>query len=513
MESLAKVVVVDHGSQYTPVIERTLREIGYRSVVLPPKRADEWCKKYPVRAVILSGGPSSVYEEGAPEPPRGILELMLDGQSVPVLCICYGMQWVANHLGGKVESVQDAKGYGADEVRIVKDSMLFTGVGQSMHVWASHGDTVTRVPEGFSVSAISGGSIAAMENEEGTIYGVQFHPEVVDTPDGKRILRNFLDDIAGCRRDWEPGSMIEEIRSPLITEIGHNERVIFGFSGGVDSTALAALAAPVLRNRLTAVTIDGGQFRENELEEIRHHAHCVGVNLAVVDLCSEFDSVMQGTIDAEEKRRRFKGVYAGVFRKIAAETGASIIIQGTLAPDRIESGDLGGALIKSHHNVGLDLGNLQQAHPIDHLFKYEVRELARKLGLPDSICNRQPFPGPGGFIRVNGIPATQANLAIWCWAQARVEEILKHHGVYYTLSQVVVGLNGVKTVGVKGDDRVYGYSIVVRAVQTVDFMTARGVHFDEAIEDEIATVLTRHRDIVRVYFDPTNKPPGTTEFE
>ena len=261
------------------------------------------------------------------------------------------------------------------------------------------------------------------------------------------------------------------------------------------------------------ITIDGGHLREGELYEIEQHAKHAGVSLKIIRAHYVFSRAMDGVVDAEEKRRRFKAVYAMLFMKAAKKFGAEAVIQGTLAPDRIESGQTGGALIKSHHNVGLDMGNLLQVHPIDHLFKYEVRALARELGLPRSVWSRQPFPGPGLFLRVVGTPATPEKLELVRWADARVKEITQKHGVYDKLSQLIVAYVAVNTVGVKGDGRVYGGAMVVRAVETIDFMTAQGVHFSDDAEDEISAVLTRHPDIVRVWFDPTKKPPATTEFE
>ncbi len=516
MESLPKIVIVDLGSQYTLVIERTIRELGMRSVVLSPERAGKWIATHEVNAIILSGGAASVYEKNAPQPPSDLLRILREGTYVPVLGICYGMQWISQHLGGKVESVTASRDYGPAEVIIESSGKLFAGIDSNVQkVWASHGDTVTVTPPGFAVTArsVADNSIAAMEDLDGNVFAVQFHPEVTHTPEGKLILRNFLQGIAGCKGDWEPSSIVTEVQDRLKAGIAPDEKAIFGFSGGVDSTVLAALAAPVLGKRLLAVVIDGGHLRENEMDEIHRHAAAADVQLQVIDARDDFQRLMAHTIDAEDKRKFFKRVYAAALRKAAEDFGASIIFQGTLAPDRIESGVTGGALIKSHHNVGLDFGGLKEAHPIDHLFKYEVRALARELKLPKSVWNRQPFPGPGLFLRVNGIPATQDKLEIVRWAEARVREILERRGLYETVSQLVVHLLGTKMVGVKGDARVYAYPMVVRAIRTVDFMTATGVHFDEETEDEIATALGRHPEIVCVMFNPTDKPPATTEPE
>lgn len=513
MTILPRIAIIELGSQYTLVIERSLRELGYRSVILDPKRAEKWLMENPVQAVILSGGPASTYDQDAPQPPTCMFNLKYEGRPVPVFGICYGMQWMAQHLGGTVELVSTNREYGNAEIELARPSLLFTETSPRQTVWASHGDSVTRLPKGFYATAYSpDGGIAAMENEEGTDFGAQFHPEVTHTVEGKRILRNFLE-IAGCTSDWSPSSMIADIQKRLKGAVGEDERLITGYSGGVDSSVTGAITSPVFGDRLLAITIDGGHLRENEIDEIRQHAKAAGLNLIVIDARAEFEVAMADTIDAEEKRKRFKQVYVAAFEKAGKDFGATIVLQGTLAPDRIESGATGGDLIKSHHNVGLTFQDLKQAHPIDHLFKYEVRALARELNLPDSICDRQPFPGPGNFLRVNGIPATQHNLQIVQWAEARVREILVRRGLYASISQLVVSLNGVRTVGVKGDKRVYAYPIVVRAIETSDFMTAKGIRLPADAKDEIEAMLTRHSEIVCVYYNETDKPPATTEPE
>ncbi|MBI1956845.1 MAG: glutamine-hydrolyzing GMP synthase [Candidatus Niyogibacteria bacterium] len=509
--SLPKVVIIELGSQYTLLIERAFRELGTRSVILTPEKAREWFKKNPVQAVVLSGGAASVYDKDAPQPPEEILSLKTaNGKPVEILGICYGMQWLAHRLGGEVKAAPKHREYGKATLRRHGDSSLLALTPENQTVWASHGDSVVKPPDYFGVHAhTDSGTIAAMAY--GPILGVQFHPEVHHTEYGKTILENFLR-IADCEHDWKPSSLISSIQERVLAELGDKKAVI-GFSGGVDSTTLSAILAPVLKDRLLAVTINGGHLREDELTEIRLHAASAGVWHLVVDAHRLFERVMKDAVDAEEKRRRFKEVYAELLTEAAKKLGASVIIQGTLAPDRIESGATGGALIKSHHNVGLDFGDLKQIHPIDHLFKYEVRALAEELGLPESVWARQPFPGPGLFIRVVGTPPTPDKLEIVRWADARVKGILQTRGLYDGLSQLVVAYVAANTVGVKGDARVYGGAIVVRAVETTDFMTAKGVHFPDDVEEEICSTLTRHPAIIRVWFDPTQKPPATTELE
>ena len=495
-----QVAIIELGSQFTLLIERSLREIGYRSIILNPAHARDWLMEHRPKAVILSGGASSVYDADAAQPPSEVLTLMHnDGQQVQVLGICYGMQWLAHRLGGFVQASDGRREYGEASVSICESGSMFDGTPWRQQVWMSHGDSVLSVPEGFEIMALSeSGSIAAMKR--GHLWGVQFHPEVTHTTHGKVLLENFMLS-ASAVKDWTPSSMIHEIREKTVREIGA-ERAIFGFSGGVDSTTLAALLAPALGEQLLAVTIDGGQLRENELGEIRRHAEHAGAQLRTVDARSEFATVLAGITDAEEKRKRFKRLYVSLLQTVARQFAAKYVLQGT-----------GGAKIKSHHNVGLDMGELVQLHPVDHLFKYEIRALAGDLGLPESVSKRQPFPGPGLFLRVVGTPATPEKLDVVRWADAQVREILIRHRLYDQISQLVVAYIGVDTVGVKGDGRVYKGSIAIRAIETADFMTAQGMWLPKEAVTEIKRIVTAHPEIVRVWFDPTDKPPATTEFE
>ncbi|TSC75548.1 MAG: GMP synthase (glutamine-hydrolysing) [Parcubacteria group bacterium Gr01-1014_30] len=509
---MPKVVIIELGSQYTLLIERALRELGFRSVILEPKRVVEWLLVNSPKAVILSGGSASCYDKDAPQPPHQIL---VWGQAAKsgsaVLGICYGMQWLAWRLRGKVKAVLKKKEYGESSIRILeKPNGIFSGTPENQKVWMSHGDSVTKLPPGFkAVARSSSGAIAAMQ--KGNIWGVQFHPEVTHTPFGKTIIQNFLR-FAQCEKDWKPSSIIESIRQAAMEQLGKN-KAVFGFSGGVDSSTVAAIMAPALKRNLLAVTIDGGHLREKELIEVRRHAKAARVNLRIIDAKSRFNKVMAHSVDAEEKRKCFKKIYLLLLTKAARDFGAKAILQGTLASDRIESGATGGAAIKSHHNVGLGMKGLLSLHPVSHLFKYEVRVLAKAIRLPKSVWARQPFPGPGLFLRVVGVPATLKNLDIARWADARTREILERRGIYQNLSQLVVAYIGIPTVGVKGDARVYGGAILVRAVETSDFMTAKGVHFSEEVEEEISSALTRRPEVVRVWFDPTKKPPSTVELE
>jgi GMP synthase (glutamine-hydrolysing) len=374
----------------------------------------------------------------------------------------------------------------------------------------SHGDSVTRVPTGFEILAKSYvGTTAAMRR--GNIWGVQFHPEVTHTPFGKVILQNFME-ASLCKKDWFPPTLVTSLQDDIRASVG-TRRAIAGFSGGVDSTVMTALAGPVLGKNFRAVLIDGGQLREGEREQAAVHARIAGVELKTIDAANIFVPAISREIDAEAKRRIFKQLYTDCLIKAASDFDAEVVFQGTLAPDRIESGSTGGVIIKSHHNVGLNMGNLQKAHPLQSLFKYEVRALAKEMGLPESVWKRHPFPGPGLFTRVVGVPVSYDTLALVRWADARVREVLKRHDMHEQLSQVVVGYIGANTVGVAGDGRVYGGAVVVRAVETTDFMTAHGVWLPSEVVTDIKKVFSQYHGIVRVWFDPTDKPPATIEFE
>lgn len=503
------MLIVDLGSQYTLIIARTLRELGVRSAVLSPGRAEEWLKLHPPKAIILSGGDASVTDANAPQPPSAVCTL-----GAPLLGICYGMQWLAHTQGGRLHKDQDEKEYGPATVIVDSSEPLFTGLTTSQKVWASHGDSVVRLPRGFTQIATSKdtGGVEAMSDAKRRVWGVQFHPEVAHTQYGKRMLRNFVFGIAGCEKDWLPQDLVAALREETADTID-SAKVIVGFSGGVDSTVATAILAPVLGKRLRAITIDGGQLREGELAEIKATARHIGVALRVVDAKERFQKVLSRITDAEKKRAAFKKVYTEVLREEAKTFAATGIVQGTLATDNIESGVTGGALIKSHHNVGLKLGVKFALTPLASLFKYEVRALAQALDLPPHLALRHPFPGPGLFVRVVGSPATTERLALVRWADAQVQRILAEHGELKNFTQLIVALLATPTVGVKGDARVYGPSILVRAVITSDFMTVEGYQFPAAVRREIVRAVPKHPHIVRVLFDETPKPPATTEFE
>lgn len=509
-----QILIVDLGSQYSLIIRRTLQELGFRSVVLSPEHSEKWLQKNTPKAIILSGGSASVYDKNAPVPPDAIFK-----NDVPILGICYGMQWLVKYFGGEVTPYRDKKEYGEAYVSFNYTSPLFMDVkdvqGSSI-VWASHGDSIESLPSVFDKIGESRNDskiITAIAHKAKPIYGVQFHPEVTHTRAGRTILFNFIRTISRCERNCLLRDVVAEIRQELMDEI-KSERAIIGFSGGTDSTTLAAIASDVLKDNLLAVCIDTGALRKGELEEIKQNAVLAKVNLKIIKAAGLFQKALGNTIDAETKRRRFKKCYKEIFEKAAREFGAKFILQGTLATDIIESGSVGqSAKIKSHHNVGLVFKGLEQFHPLRNLFKYEVRAIAKELGLPDSISQRQPFPGPGLFVRVIGKPATPKRLAIVREADATAIAIAKKHNHYDKNSQLLVTLICVRSVGVKGDGRTYGYSAIVRGVVTTDFMTASGYQFPDYVRREMSSEITKHPKIVRVFFDETNKPPATTELE
>lgn len=509
-----QILIVDYGSQYTLVIGRTLRELGIRSIILPPKKVDAWLSSNTPKAVILSGSNFSVHNIGAP----GLsTSLDISGKKYFILGICYGMQLLSHKLGGKVERPLGHREYGPALVKVNTKHPLFKKVKEKTKVWASHGDTVIKLPKNFYSIASSSG-IAAMSDKNNRVMGIQFHPEVVDTKEGKKILQNFLN-ISNCKKDWNPLDLVAQIQKEVLDVINKSKKnVILGVSGGVDSTTLARVLSPILGDRLICVAIDTGGFRKNEVLELKKNTEsALGKkqfkNLVVVNREAEFIKNISTTIDGEEKRAKFRNIYKKIFEEQIKKHNAGFIVQGTLATDIIESGQAGqSAMIKTHHNVGLSW-KVEDLHPFRNLFKYEVRELAQVLRLPKAVYERNPFPGPGLFLRVVGIPVSKENIELVREADKTVFDILKKYKLDKEISQLIVALLGINSVGVKGDERVYGHSLAIRAVQTADFMTAKGYYFPEEVVDEITNALTKHKNIVRVLFDMTPKPPATTEFE
>jgi len=504
---MPQILIIDLGGQYTLLIGRRLRELGVRSVVLSPEYAKEWLGHNTPKGIILSGGWASIYSDEAPRIPETLLSL-----DVPVLGICLGMHWLARMFGGTVESSQEKREYGVTTLfryTYAEGDPLFANLVSPGFVLQSHGDSVTVLPPGATMLGITPHcSFAAFRISEKRIWGVQFHPEAKESECGLRLLKNFLT-ICNAEIDWKAKDIVRSIQEEIESLIPEESPCIHLFSGGVDSTLAAVILKPRLGDRLICVTIDAGNFREGERKEIVQNATAVGCSLVWVDAKEEFLVALQGRVDAEEKRHAFQEVYKKKIEEIKREFGVACVIQGTLAPDLIESSKVGDAsLIKTHHNAGV-----ASLNPLGSFFKDEVRDLARYLELPEYITERMPFPGPGLFVRIVGVPVDEELLDLVRWADARVRDIVKEAGIEGDISQLIVALVGVPTTGVKGDQRRYAYAIVVRALQSADFMTGRGYELPSLVRKSILRTLTQHAQIVRVWFDETDKPPATFELE
>ncbi len=508
-----EVVVLDYGGQYSQLIARRVRECGVFSELLPHHvGAAEVARRRP-KGVILSGGPASVYEDGAPRLERELLDL-----GVPVLGICYGMQLLARELGGQVEGAEVGE-FGRSQLTVADTGRLLAGTPPEQTCWMSHRDTVFAPPPGFTALASSTASpVAAFESTERAVYGIQFHPEVVHTPYGQTVLTNFLEDVCGCDRSWSASSVIEEQIARIRAQVGDG-RAICGLSGGVDSSVAALLVHRAIGDRLTCVFVDHGLMRKNEGAQVvaafRDHFH---VPLVAVDAEERFLARLQGVTDPEEKRKRIGAEFIRVFEEEAAELDdVSFLVQGTLYSDVIESGGgTGAATIKSHHNVGglPDDLEFELVEPLRALFKDEVRAVGAELGLPERLVWRQPFPGPGLAIRIVGGEATRERLEILREADAILQEEIRKAGLYRQLWQSFCVLPDIRTVGVQGDSRTYGNVIVIRAVTSDDAMTADWARLPYDLLETIASRMTGEiRPVGRVVLDITSKPPGTIEWE
>jgi len=506
------VLVLDYGSQYNLLITRRLRECGVYADLVDPDRPWEELAEGAV-AAVLSGGPNSVYEPGAPQLPPGLLE-----SGLPVLGICYGMQLLARALGGDVVAGHHRE-YGPARFRIEHETHLLQGLSNDQPCWMSHGDKVERLPDGFQALARTDTALAAMGCVERRIYGLQFHPEVSHTPQGTVILRNFLE-LAGCKFDWNAGSFVEEAVAEIRSQVGEG-RVSCALSGGVDSTVAAALVHKAVGSRLECLFVDNGLLRLNEAQQVMESLREMGLNVRLIDARDRFMARLEGLQEPEAKRKAIGETFIHVFEEEGPK--ADFLVQGTLYPDIVESGH-GGAkkavTIKTHHNVGgLPEGmRLKLVEPLKQLFKDEVRRVGRELGVPRGILERQPFPGPGLAVRCLG-PLTQERLDTLRAADAIVRAALDALPLDGTGAdkrpwQYYAALLPVRAVGVMGDARTYAEVIAVRAVHSEDAMTASVARLDWELLERISTrIVNEVKGVNRVVYDITPKPPGTIEWE
>ena len=526
------ILIVDYGSQCTQLIARRIREQHVFCRIVPPHEltADALERERP-KGLILSGGPASVYQPNAPLPDKRIFEA-----GVPTLGICYGMQAMAHLLGGSVARAERRE-YGKAPMRVLKADGLFREVKPESVSWMSHGDTVVTPPSGFVVSAQTDNTVsAAIADPQRRLYGLQFHPEVIHTEEGGKILRNFLFTVCGCRGEWTMASFIEEAVGRIKTQVG-SAAVVLGLSGGVDSSVAAMLLHRAIGDQLTCIFVDNGLLRSGEREQIEEtfgpstrpsaslgmspaglHKH-FRMTVRIVDAADRFLARLNGITDPEDKRKRIGEEFVRVFEAEAkALSGVAFLAQGTLYPDVIESVSAWGgpsATIKTHHNVGglpKDM-NLQLVEPLRDLFKDEVREVGKLLGLPDEILYRHPFPGPGLAVRILG-EVTEERLRMVREADERVTEEVTRNGLYRALWQAFAVLLPVKTVGVMGDERTYEHVIAVRAVTSLDAMTADWARLPAALLERISNrIINEVKGVNRVVYDISSKPPATIEWE
>jgi len=511
------IVILDFGSQYTQLIARRIREQNVFSVVLPCTAPIAEIKALQPLGLILSGGPSSVYDADAPAADPKLLELGL-----PVLGICYGLHFIVHHLGGKVLSAPRRE-YGHAEVMIENGaSQLFAGLPATLQVWMSHGDEALALPPGFHRTAISANALAGFENVERRIWAVQFHPEVHHTPLGPQIIKNFALSICGARGDWTPAHFIESTVASIREKVG-KDHVICGLSGGVDSSVAAVLVHRAIGDQLTCIFVNNGVLRKNEFESVQKNLRDkLGLKIVAVDASERFLSKLAGVTEPEKKRKIIGAEFIAVFddeaTRIAKETGGvDWLVQGTLYPDVIESSSVKGPsqTIKSHHNVGgLPLGmRLKLIEPLRDLFKDEVRRIGRDLQMPDEVLGRQPFPGPGLAVRILG-EVTPERVALLQEADEIVVAEIKAAGLYNSIWQSFAVLLPVMSVGVMGDQRTYAYTAAVRAVHSEDGMTADWAPLPYEVLKRISSrIVNEVRGINRVVYDITSKPPGTIEWE
>ncbi|TET65778.1 glutamine-hydrolyzing GMP synthase [Candidatus Bathyarchaeota archaeon] len=509
------ILVLDFGGQYCHLIGRRIREYGVYSELVPhdikPEEIKLLSEKSNVKGLVFSGGPASVYEPNAPRPDPSILDLDL-----PVLGLCYGHQLMAEMAGGKVEPTKQRE-YGVSYITIDKPVGVLKKLDNREKVWMSHGDTVLSIPAEYEILAHTENCpVAAFRHKEKPIYGLQWHPEVVHTEKGVRMLRNFIFEVCKCEPNWKIEDVIEKAVKEIKNEIGEG-RAIIALSGGIDSSVATALAAKAIDNRLTAVFVDQGFMRENEPEFVKNTFQKLNINLIIADAQERFLTKLKGVVDPEKKRKIIGEEFIRVFEEIAERTNAEYLIQGTIYPDRIESGFRKFSdKIKTHHNVaGLPLRIMFKkiVEPLRDLYKDEVRKVAKMLGLPKEIVFRQPFPGPGLAVRIIG-ELTEEKIMIARKADKIVGEEIEKSGLEENLWQYFAVLTDVKATGIKGDARAYGYVVAVRIVESREAMTASFAEIPYKVLERISTRITNEApQVTHVVYDITHKPPATIEWE
>lgn len=506
------IIILDFGAQYTQLIARRVRECNVYCEILPFSSSLDRIKSRSPKGIILSGGPSSVYETFAP-----VVDAALFSLGVPVLGICYGQQLMTKILGGDVQPAEKRE-YGHAELRVVEPHPLFEGLASELACWMSHGDTVLTPPPGFRVLATTESTpVASMGDDVRKFYGVQFHPEVAHTPFGQELLRKFVVDVCECHQLWNPASFISEAIKLVRDEVGE-AGVVCGVSGGIDSCAVAALVHEAVGDQLTCIFVDHGLLRQGEADQVRHDfAEALGIRLIFVDARERFLARLAGVTDPETKRKIIGEEFVRVFEENADNIeGATYLAQGTLYPDVIESGTTTAATIKTHHNVGglpEDM-TLKVIEPLRFLFKDEARAVAAELGLPETIVMRHPFPGPGLAIRIMG-EVTEERLVMLRLADAIFIDEIREAGLYSTIWQAFAALApGIRSVGVMGDSRTYAFPIILRAVSSEDAMTANWSRLPYDLLEKVSSrIVNEVPGVNRVVYDVSSKPPATIEWE
>ena len=505
------IIVLDFGGQYCHLISRRIRDFGVFSEVLPPNTTkEELFKIKSLKGIILSGGAASVYDNDSPKCDREIINI-----EVPVLGICYGHQLIAFLENGEVKP-GNAGEYGITELKTIHQSILLQGLNETEKIWMNHQDIITKLPQDYSVVAVTDQSpIAVFENHKKKQYGIQFHPEVTHTLNGNRILENFILDICGAKKEWKISNAIENISNEIKQTMG-NKKAIIGLSGGIDSSTAAVLVNEAIRENLTAVYVDTGLMRHQETEFIEQEFSKYNLNLKIIKAKDRFFSALRGVTDPEEKRKIIGKLFVDIFDEIAQPEKAEFLIQGTIYSDRIESGiTKNSSRIKSHHNVGglPEKMNLKVYEPLRDLYKDEVRNIAKNLGLSREIMERKVFPGPGLAVRIIG-DITPEKTEIVRKASYIIEEELKTADKYNQVWMAFAVLLSIKSVGIQGDSRSYKYPIVIRIIESKDAMTANFAKIPYEILEKISTRITNEiSEVNRVVYDISNKPPATMEWE